>query len=138
MPINARNTKWVGRTLYAGIGYVKKVTLLKRNDDQGQGTVRALTLFRCRRGEIHRTGEPLQSDMTTDASCVWHVPRVELKRVGVDHLNSADRIVENTEDDGTPLTNSRYWQPESSTVIEHKLFENEIDVACLRIDPTRE
>ena len=124
MPLNSRNTRTFHRALAGDIDY--KVTLLKRGDDQRQGTVRALVLFQCRRSRIGKTGETLQGDMVSSHVVTWHIPVVELNRVGVAYLNALDRIIDEQ---------GRYWQPEGTTNIDVKLFENHIDVFCLRVDP---
>jgi len=105
---------------------LESITLLKRSDDQQEGTVTSYKLFQCRRGRITKTGEPISHDMTSDHRASWHIPRVELDRVGVNYINAADRIVD---------YRGRYWQPESTTPIEIKIFENQLTIPCLRIDP---
>src|SRR5438552_1028660 len=90
--MNRNNTRTFHRHLYAGM--LESVRLLKRDDDQKQGTVRAIILFECRRSRIIKTGEPVQGDMSENHHTVWHIPRVELDRVGVAYLNAADRIVQ--------------------------------------------
>lgn len=122
MPLNRYNTRTFHRTLYGG-GILETVTLLKRNDDLQQGTVRALKLFECRWGQITRTGETIAGDITSDHRRTIHIPVTELKRVGVAYINAADRFVDQ---DG------RTWQPESPTVITVKLLENHVCVDCLR------
>lgn len=102
------------------------VTLLKRGDDQQAGTVTNYLLFDCRRSLITLTQEPLQGDMMANHRTIWHIPRIELDRVGVAHLHPIDRIVDQQ---------NRYWQPESTTEVADKLFENHIDLQCLRVDP---
>ncbi len=128
MPLNRNNTRVFQRTLYAG--QMLTVQLLKRNDDQQEGTVTAFTVFDCRHGPMYRTGEPIQGDEGSDHRTTWHIPVIELRRVGVAYLNPADRIVDT--EDGF----KRYWQPESTTIIQLKLWGNFVDVDCLRIDPT--
>lgn len=76
---------------------------------------------------IYKTGEPVQFDMTSNHRCVWHVPRVEMKRVGIHHLNGLDRIYDPVE--------RRWWQPEGPTNITEKLFRNMYRIDCERIDP---
>lgn len=124
MPLNRRNQRSFHKTLYAG--ELETCTLLKRNDDQQQGTVTTYTLFNTRRSRIYKTGEPIQYDISSDERAIWHIPRQELDRVGVDHLNAADRIVDKF---------NRYWQPESNTNIVIQLFENMVNLDCVRIDP---
>ena len=126
MPLRKNNTGTFHRTLYGG--QLEKITLLKRGDDQRQGTVTSLVIYQCRRSRIHKTSEPIQADMTASHRTTWHIPRVELTRVGVNYLNSLDRIV-----DGE----NRYWQPEATTMISVNLFENHYDVDCVRVDPPR-
>ena len=127
-------TRNVARTLFAGTGALKSITLLKRNDDLQQGTVRAVKLFDCRKSFQTKTGQSIQGEMSSDHRCVWHIPRVQLDRAGVTYLNALDRIVEDKEDGGKKLVIPRQWQPESTTPITIKLFENEIDLECLRVD----
>lgn len=122
--INRTSSRTFHRKLFAPM--LEKVTLLKRDNDQRQGTVTALILFQCWRGQIFKKGQTIQNDMVVEHTTTWHLPRTELERVGVAFLNSLDRIV-----DGK----ARYWQPESSTEIRVKLFETHVDLDCLRIDP---
>ena len=124
MPLNPRNTRTVHRTVHCGLTHT--VTLLKRGDQQKAGTVYAVRLFRCRKSRVSRSAEEIAGDETADHQTVWHVPRSELDRVKIDHLNFLDRIVEK---------NGAYWQPEATTRIDEKLFGNEVDLACLRVDP---
>ena len=124
MPMNARNQRTFHRTLYAGM--LEKITLLKRNDNQQQGTVRAITLYQCRRSMIFKKGQTIAGDELSDHRVTWHIPRVELDRVGVAFLNPLDIIKDNK---------NRYWQPESPTTITVKLFEVHVCVDCLRADP---
>ncbi len=121
MLLNPRNTKSVWRTVYPEMVY--SITILKRGNDQQQGTVTSYKIFHARRGKMERTGEPLQEIMTDSHTTTWHIPAAELKRVGINFLSAADRIVWRDET----------WQPESTTVIDSKLFSNEIDVNCLRV-----
>ena len=122
MPLRHGNTRTFHRTLFGG--FLETITLLKRKDDQQQGTVTSYTLFQCRRGLIIKTGEPLAGDMSSDHRTVWHLPRIELDRIGVPYISAADRIVD---------SQGRVWQPESTTQIEDKLFENQLAIQCLRI-----
>lgn len=103
------------------------VTLLKRGNDQKQGTVVSLKLFHCRKSMVNRTGEPLQGQMTSSHRTVWHIPGTSLKQIGVAFISAADRIVDGAE----------VWQPESDTEITEKMFNNEIDLSCLRCDPPK-
>lgn len=129
MPLNAANTRVFHRTLYAG--QLQTITLLKRNDDQQEGTVTSYLLFDCRRSSISKTGEPIQAGMTSEHRTTWQIPRIELDRQGITHIMPADRFVDMDSPDGF----LRYWQPESTTEIRDKLFQNQVFVDCLRIDP---
>lgn len=131
MPLNKSNTRFFYRTLYAG--QLKTITLLRRNIDQQEGIVTAYKLFGCRRGSIHKTGEPIQNDMTAHHSCVWHIPRRELDRLKLTDINSLDRFVEVGHFNDNQQ--KRFWQPEATTPIDIRLFENMINVSCLRVDP---
>lgn len=126
MPLRAENCRTFTRSLFAGM--LETVTLLKRDNDQRQGTVRSITLFDCRRGKISKTGQTIEDNMSSDNRTVWHIPRRELDRVGVAYLNALDRIVDKYGD---------YWQAESTTNIEVKLFKVEIDLECLAVNPPK-
>lgn len=129
MPMNKRNTKTTYRTVFAGM--VESVTLLKRGDDLQQGTVRAIVLFNCRKSMIHKTGEMIQRDEQTNHRVVWHIPTIELERVGVAYINPTDRIVQRE-----GVEKGWTWMPEATTLISLKLLSNEWDLHCLRTDPT--
>jgi hypothetical protein len=124
MPLNEKNTRTFHRTLYGGTGMLQTVTLLKRDDDQRQGNVTAYKLFQVRWSRIFKTGEPILGDMSSSHTRTVHLPRIELDRVGVAHINALDRFV-----DREGVT----WQPESTTNITVKLFQNHICVVCLRV-----
>lgn len=123
------------RHLYAG--QTQTITLLKRGDDQRQGVVTSHKLFRCRRSQYTRTGENIQGEMTADSRTVWHIPGIELKRVGIKYLNSADRIIEDHDQSNQLLTQEfwKHWQPEADVAIATKLHGNEIDIACWLRNP---
>lgn len=123
MPLNKRNTRTFHRRLYAG--QMESVTILKRDDGQRQNVVTTHTLFQCRwRSPTSRSGQILDGDITSSHSREIAIPTVELKRVGINYLSALDRIVDEQE---------RVWQPESTTTINTKLFENFTNVLCLRI-----
>lgn len=132
MPLTQRNQINFHRRLYAG--ELKSILLLRRLSDQQNGTVTTYRLFACRRGQISKTGEPIQQNMSSNHSTVWHIPRQELNRVGIQYIDALDRIVETTNDGGTTLPVPQYWQPESTTVILEKLFELMINVDCLLVN----
>ncbi len=124
MPLNARNTRFFHRTLYAS--ELQSISILKRGDDQREGEVTKYTLYQCRRSIITKTGEPIAGEMTSYHRVTWHIPTCELKRVGINYLNSADRIID--EDEGS------IYQPESTTSITLKTFSNHQNIDCLRIE----
>lgn len=132
MPLNKSNTKAIHRRLYAG--KMTTVILFKRGIDQSQGTVKTITLYQCYMSAIHKTGEPLQDDMTSSHRCVWRIPRTEMDRVGLTDINAADRIY-----NANPRSpaQTRWWQPESTTLIDIAIFENFLAIACVRIDPPK-
>lgn len=128
MSINRDNSMHFHRRLYSGM--LEKIRLLKRGDDQQQGTVTAYTLYECRRSSIQKGGQTLDGDMNVDHNTVWHIPTSELERVGINYLNPADRIEQlQGKEKGT------VWQPEASTTIESKLFSTHAHVRCLMYAP---
>ncbi len=137
MVLRKANTRTQYRRMWAGKS--KKVTLLKRDDDQKQGTVRAVTLFDCLPSPtgFTKTGEAFQGDMSSDMRRTWKIPVAELNRGGVAYINALDRIVETTDDGGNLLPYPRYWQPEGTTMIAVTMLENLVSVDCLRVDPPR-
>lgn len=126
MGLNRNNCKTFHRTLYSGM--LESVTLLKRNDDQQQGTVKAIILYQCRRSKINKSGEPIAGDMSSDHRTVWHIPICEMERTGINHINAADRIVQR---EGSEK--GRTWQPEADTMIDVKLFGDHTCIACKRV-----
>jgi hypothetical protein len=129
MTLTRKTTRHFHKTLYAGM--LQKIYLIKRDADQGQGTTRTLTLFQCRRSMAYVTGEPLRAGFTSNQRCTWHIPRVEMDRVGVDYISALDRIVDPEDQVGEAGVT---WMPESGTQIVVKLFGNHICVDCLRTD----
>ena len=126
MPIDRFNTRSFHRRLYSGAGYLESVTLLKRGNDQSQGTVTSYAIYQCRRSRIQHTGNPIQNDEAIGDRTVWHVPKTELDRIGVAYLNALDRIVDKK---------GRYWQPEEPQVLDIALFENQLHIQCVRVNP---
>lgn len=122
---NSRNAhRWVTG------GRQESVQLLKRDDDQRQGTVTRHVLFQCRwKARMSKTGELIYKDVLVQNDRVLYVPIVELNRVGVAYINPADRFID---------IQGRYWQPESDTKIEIKLLETHLEINCVRINPTIE
>lgn len=128
MPLRRNNTRRFTRKTYAGI--TEKIRIHKRGDNQQQGTVTPYVLYRCRRSLITKTGETIQGDMVSDHETDWHIPRTELERVGINYLNPLDRI-----EQLQGREKGQWWQPEATTKITVKMFANEIDLHCLRVDP---
>ena len=129
MAIGPLTTKTFHRTLYAGM--LQTVVLLKRNDDQQQGTVTAYTLFECRQSMVFSDGQPIQGDEQVNTRCIWHIPRISLDAIGIDHIMPADRLTNLNAPFGVRGT----WAPEATTELIRKLFSNHYCVHCLRIDP---
>lgn len=123
MGLRAATVRTFHRTLYAGI--LESVTLLKRHDDQAQGTVDTHRLFQCRWSMIFKQGQTLGGEMLASHTRVLHIPRIELDRIGVHYINPTDRFIDK---DG------RTWQPESPTQIIEKLFEQHVCVQCKLVD----
>jgi hypothetical protein len=124
MLITPDNTLVFHRTLYAQM--LQTITVLKRNDTQQQGTVRALTLYECRQSRITKSGQSIQGDMSTNHTTIWHIPILEMQRTGIDYFNVLDRIVDRK---------NRYWEPETGQNLDIKLFENHWCLMCVRVDP---
>jgi hypothetical protein len=123
MGIRANNTNGFFRRLYAG--ETEKVCLMKREPDQRAGVFRTVTLYGVRWDEISKTGEPLQISMTSSHRRALHIPREAMKFAHVEFISALDRFRDKE---------GRLWQPESTTPIMEKLFENMIVVYCLRCD----
>ncbi len=124
MPINASNQRHMMRHLYAGM--LQTVTLLKRNNDQQEGTVVAYKLFGVRQARLFKTGQPIRGNMAVGSNVTWHIPMAELERVGVAYFNVLDRIVDKT---------GAYWQPETNEMIRFQLLKTHWCISCVRIDP---
>src|SRR4051812_11629321 len=124
MPMRPENQRTFDRHLYAG--WLQTVTLLKRDDDQRQGTVTSYKVFNCRWSKIHKAGEPIQKDMSSSHSRRLHIPNIELDRIGIDHLNALDRFIDKQ---------GRHWQAESNQTITKQLGEVHTHLDCLRVDP---
>ena len=127
MPLNRSTTRHFYRTLYAT--EMETVKLYKRDDELRQGVVTVYMVFNARRSRIFKTGEVIQGDESSDHTCLWHIPRAELDRIGVHYLSAADRIVQTQGREAGAV-----WQPEANTMIEVKLFGNMVNLACKRTD----
>lgn len=123
MVLNRHSTRTFHRRLYST--ELQSITLLKRGDDLQQNIVTKYQLFQCRRSYITHTGETIQGSMAGSDTVIWHIPKIELGRVGVAYLNDLDRIVD-------PILNQT-WQPEAGNPIQIKLFGNQIRITCRRI-----
>lgn len=130
MALTRHTTRTFHRKLYAG--WNQTVRLLKRGDNQKQGTVTSYLLFDVRRERTTKQSQTIQAEMSADHRTVWHIPLVELERVGIRFLNPLDRI-EQIEG----IEAGRFWQPESTVTIDTKLDGNHLCVSCLRVDPPR-
>jgi hypothetical protein len=124
--------RFFGTKNFEGItfaGFLEKIKLHHRDDDLRQGVVRTFVLFECRRSQIRKTGETIQGDMSSNHTTTWHIPRRELERHGITHINAGDEIeqLEGPE-------KGRRWQPESDTLITEKLLGNHLDLDCKRSD----
>lgn len=131
MPLGRHNTRTFHRTLY-GPGINERVRLLKRQDNQRQGTVTAYVLYDCWLDRETKNQETIQGEMSANHRATWHIPFVELERNGIHHLNPLDRI-ERIEGPNA----GQVWEPESTTDITEILLNNHINVDCLRVDPPR-
>lgn len=125
MPLSPKNSRTFHRCLYGG-QQLETITLYHRNDDQQEGTVRAVKLFQCRRSSTQKLGEPLQNEMASHHFCIWHLPAVELLRVGIQHINVLDTIQDK---------HNRWWRPESNSRLTFDLWGNYVHIECLRCDP---
>lgn len=122
MPLNRKTTRTFHTKLYAT--ELESIWLQKRGDDQLEGRVVTYQLFQCRRSRISKLGEPILGDMSSADRTVWHIPRIELDRVGVNYIDPLDIIIDQ---------NGRKWQAESDTGIEEKLFSNHYCILCKRL-----
>src|SRR4051812_14289144 len=130
MPLNKEYFKRFHICLYGQL--LQTIKILKRDDDQREGTVTTYTLYDCRRSQITKLGEALLGEMSSIHRTRWHVPRVELDRVGIKYINVLDRIVDLQEQ----LPNGDYvtYQPESPQEIELKLVSQHVCIEALRVN----
>ncbi|RJQ24626.1 hypothetical protein C4577_07605 [Candidatus Parcubacteria bacterium] len=129
MPIDRYNTRYFHIGLYSGVGMLKTVRLLKRNDDQQSGVVTSYTLVQVRRNYIYKTDEPISHDMSASYRTTFHIPRTSMDAIGVKYINALDQI-EELSDEGQVL---RMWQVEATNTMTGKLFENHLCVEVLLI-----
>lgn len=123
-------TKWNQRDFYRRLyyGWYQDITLLKRGDDQQQGTVTAYSLFMCLGKKVHHTGEPIHADEASNDTRNWLIPVEQLDMAGLNGkcINALDRIID---DEG------RYWQPEGDTTITIQLGMCYLNIDTKRVDP---
>lgn len=143
MPLRPENSRTFHRTLYAG--WNETITLYKREDGTWQAIlsgpqllsgekqyvnrrsiVTPYVLYDILPDDIHKTGEPLETQSTTSHRRTFQIPRIELERNGIWVINALDMINDKE---------GRWWQPESTTNILNKLGQQYIDVDCLLTDP---
>lgn len=124
MVLRRANSQSFHKILYGG--QTETCTLLKRNNDQQEGTVTAFVLFEVRRGSETKSGEPIQNDMPVTHTCTWLVPNVQLRRLGINYINVLDRIVDKY---------NQWWQPEAGQDIILSQFDNYSIISCVRVDP---
>lgn len=120
--INRSTNRSFHRRLYGGTGVLRTLTLLKRGDDQQSGQVRSVKLFNCRRGQVTKSGEPIQGDIAAGTAVTWHIPQAELDRAGVRYLSALDRLVD--------ARDGHTWMPEADTNIITKLDGAHVCVDC--------
>lgn len=126
MPLEPRNMRTFHRALYGKI--LESVTLLKRGDNQQQGTVTSYRLHQIRWSRVYKAGNTIQGDMNAEHYRQIHIPRIELDRIGIAYINPTDRFIDK---DG------RYWHPEANEQIVVQLCEQHVCVNCRRVDPPR-
>ncbi len=110
------------RRLYGTI--LQMITLLKRGDDQQEGTVTKYLLYECRQSMITKTGEPIAGDMLSNHRCSFHIPRLILDNAGIWYINPADQIID---------YEGATWQPESTTQLTNKLITDHVCVDALMV-----
>ncbi len=132
MVISRNNQGQFHRTLF-GSGITQSLTLNKRGDNFDASIITAYRIFDCWKGTIRKYGEVIggqaqDGDQLASHMVTWHIPVIELKRIGINYLNPLDVFIEDNP--------KRFWRPEATTIIVYNLLENFFDVECLRIDPT--
>lgn len=126
MPLRPETAQYRHRGLYAGQD--QSLILYKRHDDQQEGwQFGGMTLYNCRRSMIHKAGEPLQGEMMSYHRTTWHIPKIELTRVGMAYINPTDYIFDPIE--------QKWWQAESPQTITEKQWGTWVVVDSVRIDP---
>lgn len=124
MPLKRRNQHVFSRKLYAG--QMERIILLKRGDDQQEGTVTPYTIYTARRGNITKSGEAINLDVPAFEYVQWLIPCIELRRIGVNYLNVLDTIVDQF---------NMWWNPESPETMTLAVFDNYYLIPARRVDP---
>ena len=107
---------------------MQQITFYKRRDDQAEGQFfGTYTLYDCRRSMIHKAGEPIAGEMMSYHRTTWHIPKIEVTRVGLEYINPVDTIYDPIE--------QKWWRPESPQTITEKQWGTWIVVDCVRCDP---
>lgn len=122
MVLNRRTTRFFHRTLYAT--ELESVTLYKRKDDQKGGVIVTHKLYGCRWSRVHKQGQILAGDMSTQENKFLHIPVIALEQVGVPYINAADQFLDEQ---------GRLWEPESDSPMRIQLFRNHWCVFCKMI-----
>ena len=125
MPINRANSRTFHRRLYAGM--LEKVIVYKRDPLLQAGTVHKYCLFDVRPSQIQKSGEQLggtDGSMGAKEYRVFHVPRIEMDRVGIQFFNAGD-VFEDKE--------GRQWATLAPETIRTKLLQQHVCVETERL-----
>ena len=122
MALGPNTTRNFHRKLYPGL---RTIILHKRGRGSAQSTGTNYILFMVRQKRIHYGGQNVDGNMNTNDYCEWMIAREELDRVGVDDINIIDTI--------TDVKTGEIWQPESSDILENKLWRNYLNIPTKRI-----
>ena len=126
MVLNRQDFSTFHNRLYAGVGCLETVTLLKRGDDQNQGTVTAYTIFNARWERFRKSGQSLAGSMSSNHTRGLHIPQSEMCRIGIliSNINVLDRFVDKE---------CRVWQPESPETLTVQLLAEHLCIQCKRL-----
>ena len=106
------------------------ITLLKRSNDQAQGTVTSYQLYQCRRRpSMFHTGEPIEFHTGSADYAEFMIPKRELEAVGLTSLdlNAGDRIRD---------VDGYLWQIEANDVIRIRLANLYVSVSVKWVKPS--
>lgn len=133
MPLNRTNQRTFYKNLYRGTGSLITLTFRKRGDDQSQATYTDYVLYNCREKKLHRTGENILVDMTSDNRTVFQVPLKSLQDAGCTKIPTiGDGFLNNV--DSTSEGYGQTWMIESPVMITQQLFGDVFNCEALRID----